>query len=293
MAKKKNSGANNAASGRAQSAVNTQKGGTYAATNANGGAEDALNGAQPENVAQENTAQAAEMKSTRTRLAPKYRVQQFFYELADLLKGAVFPFIVMCVFSTTIILFYGFEDMAVRILAVVLGEALIIGSFVMFGRQNGAAAYRRFKINEGKRKLGKRDKKVVFKTGEYAPLKGFVIGFISAVPFLILQIIKCFGDFEFVNFLLEYACGWAVAPLEVISSAIPQPYYLLMVLLPVAVQGGFYIQGMFAEKKRQEQINRVEDDKRKGKKKHYYEENVYEPDREVDISGADRGKKRK
>lgn len=232
--------------------------------------------------------------SPKIVLTPGQLVQKFFYELGDLLKCAAFPFIVMCVFSTTIILFYSFDDIAVKIIAVVLGEALMVGAFVMFGRQNGAAAYRKFKINEGKRKLGRNEKKFMFKTGEYSPWKGFAIGFISAVPFLILQTVKCFADVEFVNFLIEYACGWAVAPLNVISESIPQPYYLLMIIFPVAIHGGFYIQGKFAEMKRQEAITRAEDDKRKGKKKHYYDENVYQPDRSVvDIPEKGRGKKRK
>lgn len=245
------------------------------------------------NTLPENGTEGAQ-PAPKYALTPKQKVQKFFWELGDLLKGAIFPFIVMCVFSTTIILFYDFDDTAVKIIAVVLGEALMVGAFVMFGRQNGAAAYRKFKINDGKRKLGQRDKKIVFKTGEYSPWKGFVIGFISAVPFLILQIIKCFGDFDFVNFLLEYACGWAVAPLNVISDAIPQPWYLLMIIFPVGIHGGFYIQGMFAERKRQEAITRAEDDRRKGKKKHYYDENIYESDRAVvDIPEEKRGKKRK
>lgn len=55
--------------------------------------------------------------------------------------------------------FYGFEDLAVQIISVVFGEGLMIAAFVMFGRQNGAAAYRKFKMNEGKRKLGSKDEK--------------------------------------------------------------------------------------------------------------------------------------
>lgn len=253
-----------------------ENGGVYAANTA-----DAAVGSEAATENNRAPQKEEEPAPRAPKLPLKYKIKKFFYELGDLLKGAVFPFIVMCVFSSTIILFYGFDDIAVRILAVVLGDGLLIASCVMFGRQNGAAAYRKFKINDAKRKLGKREPKVVFKTGEYSPWKGFVIGFITAVPFLIFQIIKCFGEFMFVNFMLEYACGWAVAPLQIISDAIPQPYYLLMIIFPAAIHGAFYIQGMYAEKKRQEKINRAEDDMRKGKKKHYYEENVYEPDRTV------------
>ena len=232
----------------------------------------------------------------RPSFTPSQRAKRVLWEFFDLLKGAAFPFIVMCVFSTTIILFYGFDDLTVQIISVVFGEGIMIAAFVMFGRQNGAAAYRKFKMNEGKRKLGSGDEKILFRTGEYAPWKGFVIGFISAVPFLVLQIIKCFGDFQFVNFMLEYACGWAISPFEVINdnlgNIIAQPFYLFMLAFPVGIQGGFYIQGMHAERRRQERINRVEDDKRKGKKKYYYEENEYRSGTIVDMSEERDGKRR-
>ncbi len=240
----------------------------------------------------QNASDAQPESEKKLKFTPRGQALRILYELADLLKGAAFPFIVMCVFSTTIILFYGFEDLAVQLIAVIFGDGLLIASFVMFGRQNGAAAYRKSRLNEAKRKLGKRDMPLLFRTGEYAPWKGFVIGFITAVPFLILQIIKCFGDYTFVNFMLEYACGWAVSPLEVIGG-IPQPYYLLMVIFPFAIHGAFYIQGRYAEKKRQDAIQRVEDDKRKGKKKHYYEENSYTPDVTVDMRGTNKGDKKR
>ena len=214
-------------------------------------------------------------KEEKIVLPPKLMAKKVLLEFVDMLKGAAFPFIVMCVFSTTIILFYGFEDFAVQLIAVIFGEGLMIAAFIMFGRQNGAAAYRKSKLNGAKRRLGNPDKSLLLKTGEYAPWKGFVIAFIATVPFIIFQTIKCFGDYSFVDFMLEYACGWAVAPLEVIGG-IPQPYYLLMIALPIALMGGFYIQGSHAEEKRQKNIGRAEDDMRKGKKKHYYEENTYD-----------------
>ena len=252
---------------------------------------DGENG-QGEKPSQSAPAAAAQKPS----FTPSQRARRILLEFFDLLKGAAFPFIVMCVFSTTIILFYGFEDLAVQIISVVFGEGLMIAAFIMFGRQNGAAAYRKFKMNEGKRKLGSKDEKILFRTGEYAPWKGFVIGFISASFFLVLQIIKCFGDFQFVNFMLEYACGWAISPFEVINdnlgNVIAQPFYLFMLAFPVCIQGGFYIQGMHAERRRQENINRVEDDKRKGKKKYYYEENDYRSGTVVDMSDERDGKRR-
>lgn len=220
------------------------------------------------------------------------------WEMLDLLKGAAFPFIVMCVFSTTIILFYQYDELAIKILATVFGEGLLIGAFAMFGKQNGAAAYRRKCINDGKRKLGTTDERILWRTGEYSPWKGFVIGLITTALFMVFQIIDCFGEFSFVNFMLDYACGWAIAPLDLIGSGnIPQAYNLLMIVFPVAIHGGFYIFGRSSEEKRQQKIARAEDDKRKGKKKHYYEENERSYERtgrasRVDMSSRKNGKKK-
>ena len=220
------------------------------------------------------------------------------WELLDLLKGAAFPFIVMCVFSTTIILFFEYDELAVQILAVVVGEGLLIAAFAMFGKQNGAVAYRCKCINDGKRKLGTNDIKIQWRIGEYAPWKGFVIGFITTLLFLIFQIIACFGSFTFVDFILGYACGWAIAPLDLFGDSIPPACYLLMIVFPIAIHGGFYIFGRHSEEKRQAKISRAEDDKRKGKKKHYYEENERSYERSgratrVDMSSNKKGGKKK
>ena len=243
---------------------------------------------------------AAEKEPDKIKLTPSQIAKKALWEFFDLLKGAAFPFIVMCVFSTTIILFFSYDDdIVVPAIATVLGEGLLIAAFIMFGKQNGAAAYRKTMINDGKRKLGTIDIKIQWRTGEYAPWKGFVIGFITSLLFLIFQIIACFGSFSFVDYILDYACGWAIAPLDLIGSGnIPQPYYLLMIVFPIAIHGGFYIFGRYSEEKRQQKISRAEDDKRKGKKKHYYEENERSYERSgratrVDMSSIKKGGKKK
>ncbi|MCD8371995.1 MAG: hypothetical protein LUD27_01695 [Clostridia bacterium] len=230
-----------------------------------------------ENNTEEIQEEKAEVKPEKVKeeLTSKQKNKKFWLEVVDLLRGAAFSFIVMCVFSSLIIVFMTYTDeFAVQLLAVVGGEAFVIGSLVVFGRSNGAEAYKVSVSNEVKRKAGIADEKVLLRTGEYAPWKGFVIGLISSVPFIIMQTIDCFGDFDIIDFLISYACGWASAPFDLIGN-IPDPYYFFMVLLPVAVSGGFYIYGKSWERKRQQKIKRAEDDRRKGKKKHYYEENDY------------------
>lgn len=210
------------------------------------------------------------------KLTSKQVRKKILLEIVDLLKGAAFPFIIMCIFSSMIIMFSSYTDeLGVQLIAVIGGELMLIAAFVLLGRTNGSAAYKTKVTNQVKRKLHKPDEKAILKTGEYAVWKGFVIGFITTIPFLIFQIIACTGEYTFVEFMLEYMCGWAVEPFNLIGT-IPDPYYLFMALLPIGLHGGFYIYGKWWEDKRQQKITRAEDDKRKGKKKHYYEENKYD-----------------
>lgn len=237
-----------------------------------------------------------EKKPEKIKLTANQTAKKILYEILDLLKGAAFPFIIMCVFSTTIIMFAEVDDVAIQILATVVGEILLIAAFCMFGIQNGAVALRTELTNEVKRKLGNKESKLLYKTGEYAVWKGFIIGFITVIPFLIFQIIKCTGNYTFVDFMLEYACGWAIEPIKLIGGdVVPQPVYLIMIVFPMVIMGCFYIAGKYREAKRQEKIQRAEDAKRKGKKKHYYEENKYEDNKRinVDMDGVERKNKKK
>lgn len=162
-------------------------------------------------------------------------------ETRDLLVGAAFPFIIMIVFSSTIIAFAGVSDLAIQILAVVGGEALLIGAFIIFGRQNGATAYRKYILGSKKRQLGTEDKNALYRTGEYALWKGFVIGFITTVPFIVFQIVNLAAPNSFTKFILLYACGWAYFPLQLCGA--PEAVNFVFILVPVGVHVAGYILG--------------------------------------------------
>ncbi|MCD8040086.1 MAG: hypothetical protein LUF82_01020 [Clostridia bacterium] len=244
-------------------------------------------------MADNNTEELQPVQDGKVKLTTKQLRKKILLEAADLLKGAAFPFIVMCVLSSLIIMFSTYtDDLAVTLIAVVGGEAMFIAAMILFGRTNGSDAYKKKISNDTKRQLNNPDEKVLFKTGEYSPWKGFVIGFITCIPFIIFQIIDCFGDYGFVDFMLEFACGWATSPLD-LAEGVPDACYFLMILVPVGILGGFYIYGKYWEDKRQQKITRAEDDKRKGSKKHYYEENKYDGGRRYEVDTSKKGKNKK
>lgn len=180
------------------------------------------------------------------------RRQKFLWELKDLLTGAAFPFIIMCIFSSTIIMFASSEDLAVQLLAVVGGNFLLLAAYVVFGRQNGATAYRKFILNQTKRSLNSSDKTAIYATGEYALWKGAVIPLITCVPFFICQITDLCIPNPFTAFMLRYACGWAYYP--VFLTGAPQALDFLFTVLPIGAHLAGYILGKKKEIKAQEQI---------------------------------------
>jgi hypothetical protein len=209
-------------------------------------------------------------------------------ELADMLRGAAMQFIVMCVISATFIVLSNTSDTALKIVAVVLGEVFIFLACGFFGIQNGSYAYRRTVSSEKKSKEGETewelniqassktdvyDYTIVAKepasyvAGTYAPWKGFVISFLTTIPFLIFQIIYCcVPSSSFCYFVLQYAFGWGVGIFDAIGG-IAQPLYLLMVLYPVAVHGVGYILGAKREQKRQQVEQKVTDIKNRKQNK--------------------------
>ncbi len=225
-------------------------------------------------------------------LTSKQKFKKFGLEFVDMLKGAAFTIIVMCVFSSLIIMFSSYTDeIAVQLIAIIGGEGMLIAALVIFARTNGSEAYKTTLTNNTKRMIKSKEQKVIFKTGEYAVWKGFVIGFITVVPFIILQTIYCIHEYYFVYVLIDYSCGWAVEPFNMAGN-IPQPVYFVMALIPIAMHGGFYIYGKHWEAKRQAKITRAEDVQRKGKKKHYYEENIYEKDSRYVVKTDKKDKKK-
>lgn len=192
------------------------------------------------------------------------RKQKFWWEVRDLIIGAALPFMLLIIFSTTIIMFASLDDTAIKILAIVGGEALVIASYIIFGRQNGATAYRKYILGSKKRQFGTEDKKAIYKTGEYAIWKGVVIALITTTLFVIFEIVNLIVPNKFAQFILLYACGWAYYPLT--SFGLPEGLNFIMIVIPVASHLIGYVLGKNKEVKMQERIAE-EAEKQKNKKK--------------------------
>jgi hypothetical protein len=199
----------------------------------------------------------------KSNLTGAEKREKVLWEIKDLLAGMAFPFIIMIIFSATIIMFAGFEDETVEAIALIGGEVLIIAAFIIFGMQNGATAYRKYILGEQKRKLNSSDKKSIYRTGEYAVWKGLVIGFATTVPFIIFQAINLIVPNTFCEFILLYACGWAYYPISLLG--IPQAIDFVMIILPVGVHFLGYYLGMKKEMRIQQII--AEESKKANKKK--------------------------
>lgn len=183
---------------------------------------------------------------------------KFGKELADLLAGAAFPVIIQLVFSSTIIAFADAEDTAIRILAIIGGEIMLLGAYFIFGRQSGITAYKNTVAGERKRALDSSDPKALYKTGEYAVWKGFVIALISVVPFLIVQAVDLVWSNTVTEFMLRYCFGWAYYPLK--YSGAHAALNLLWCLVPIAVHGGAYIVGKRKGERQQELLDATNPD---------------------------------
>lgn len=189
--------------------------------------------------------------------------KKFLLELKDLLAGAAFPFMLMIIFSVTIIGFSATDELALGIVILVAGELFLAAAYLVFGRQNGITAARKSAKNSKKRELGSTDVGVAFKTGEYALYKGFAIGLMSCVPFILIQLINCIVSNNLCTFLLRYAFGWAYYPLSYANAS--QWLNFIWVLPLVAVHACGYLWGAKQEFAKQAKIA-VTEQKSKNKK---------------------------
>jgi hypothetical protein len=199
-----------------------------------------------------------------TELTKEEKRQKFWWEVRDLIIGAALPFMLLIIFSTTIIMFASLDDTAIEALAIVGGEVLVIAAYIIFGRQNGATAYRKYILGSKKRQFGTEDKKAIYKTGEYALWKGALIGFLTTLLFIIFQIINLAAPNNFCQFILLYACGWAYYPLTIFN--LPEGLNFIMIIIPVASHMLGYFLGKKKEIKMQERVAE-EQAKQKNKKK--------------------------
>lgn len=185
-------------------------------------------------------------------------------ELADLLSGAAFPLMLMIILSASIMSFATSDDMILNIIILVVGELLLTAVFIIFGRQNGIYAYRKSAQQSKKREIGTSDMKALLGVGEYSIYKGFLIGFIACVPFIIFQIINCILPNTFCEFLLIYAFGWAYLPLIYIHAS--EWLNLLWIIPALSVHALGYIIGAEMEKKKQDEMAARQSNKDKKKK---------------------------
>ena len=199
-------------------------------------------------------------------LDAKQKRQKVLYEIRDILVGVAFPLMLQLVLSASIILFADFnEDVAIQGFALAVGEIMLIAAYVIFGRQNGTSAYRKFIVTQKKREIGTEDAKAYYKTGEYALWKGIVIGAVSVLPFMLFQFIQCLAPNTFCEFLLKYAFGWAAYPFKVFGVDIEWLNFIWIVI-PIGVHTGAYFWGGYSEKKRQALMEKAQEIKDKKKK---------------------------
>ncbi|MCH5142226.1 MAG: hypothetical protein J1G07_00725 [Clostridiales bacterium] len=185
-------------------------------------------------------------------------------ELVDLLSGAAFPLMIMIILSASIMSFATSDDMIMNIIILVVGELLLIAVLMIFGKQNGVYAYRKSVQQAKKREIGTSDVKSLLGVGEYAIYKGFIIGFITCVPFIIFQMINCIFPNSFCEFLLIYAFGWAYLPLSYIHAS--EWLNVLWIIPALCVHALAYFIGGKIEKKKQDDMaarQKVKDKKKK------------------------------
>ena len=183
-------------------------------------------------------------------------------EIKDILMGTAFPFILMIVVNATFIAYASYSgDILVTLLALVGGEIIFIASVVLFGRANGANAYRNTMVNKQKRDLGSTEEKVIYRTGEYAVWKAVVIGAILVLPFLIFQTVELIYPNSVTSFCLQYICGWAYYPFSFLGKGYQGLNYIC-IIIPIAAHVVGYLWG----KLRQIKIDKAyAESKQKGK----------------------------
>lgn len=183
------------------------------------------------------------------------------YEIKDLFTGAAFPLMLQLILSVTFIGMtsaFGEDDVALAIVMLCIGEVLIGGAYFIFGRQSGITSVRRLVQNSKKRDIGTKDRQAILGTGEYSGYKGFVMGAISCVPYIIFQIIQCAAPNSFCTFMLEYVFGWAALPLTFADGEISPWINILFIIYPVVVHGIAYIYGAHKEWDKQQKVVEIQ-----------------------------------
>lgn len=190
--------------------------------------------------------------------------RKFWLEFKDLMAGCAFPFIIMVIFSSTIIAFGcgNKVDLSIKLIAIIGGELMLTAALFIFGRANGSEAYKKTVENQRKRELNSSDEKVAYHTGEYALWKGVLIGFIICIPFLIFLTVQVCVENTFCTFILQYVFAWGYAPFLPLGSGYIALSYTA-ILFPIAIMTLGYFFGKKRQIKIQEELAKTNpDDKR-------------------------------
>ena len=192
--------------------------------------------------------------------------KKFLLELKDLLVGAAFPFMLSLILCTTVVSYvgYGGDDLGLKIVVLLVGEVLIIAATVIFGKQNGATAYKKTVQNGNKRKANSNDDGSRLYIGEYSLIKGVLIPLICCVPFIVFQIVEGAHHNNVCEFALMYVFGWAYFPFKL--AGLSQWLNFIWIIPYACVHLAAYIWGGKTEKKKQEQIASAKEVKEKNKK---------------------------
>ncbi len=194
------------------------------------------------------------LKGKDMELNSKQKRQRILFEIKDLLIGTAFPLMLQLILSVSVILYADYnDDLAIRCVALVAGEIMLIAAYVIFGRQNGISAYRKSVVSGKKRELKSTEIKDYYKTGEYALWKGIVIGLISVAPFILFQFIQCLAPNTVCEFVLKYAFGWAAYPF-IVMGVKTQWLNFVWIIVPIGVHTVSYLWGGLIEKKRQQLV---------------------------------------
>ncbi len=201
-----------------------------------------------------------------TVLTKEEKNKKFWLELKDLLVGAAFPVMLMLIFGATILSFCSAGELPIRILVLVIGEAMLAVAYFVFGRQNGIAAARKTLSHSSKREAFSEDLQSRLYVGEYALWKGFVIGLISCIPFIIFQLIGAAAPNSVCAFVLKYCFGWAYYPLS-FADGVSGFVNLVWVVPLCCLHAGAYAFGAAQERKKQSKLAQAQDLKGKNRKK--------------------------
>ncbi len=193
------------------------------------------------------------MDNARGETAFNARLKKAGRELADLLTGAAFPFMLMVILSSTVIgfiMYGGKDELGIQILILVVGEALLIAATVIFGKQNGVSAYKKTVQNAQKRAANCKEERALMHIGEYAVWKGAAIALISCVPLAVVNTVYSVYPNSVCEFILVYLFGWAYYPFKLMKLT---PWLNYIWIAPfAAVHAAAYVFGGRKEKKNQE-----------------------------------------